>query len=134
VFKGNTDDINGHVFQCHIEASDKQQFSKTVEALAEYIAKNIKYAKDVASLCKTGKLAPITEPAADLSEKEKKSETKKMIWKAMVESFVQRMETRESSLQEIHAVIWGQCSITMQAKLCSLEGFDKGNDVWDRRI
>jgi hypothetical protein len=24
IFKGNTEDMNGHVFQCHNEASDKQ--------------------------------------------------------------------------------------------------------------
>jgi hypothetical protein len=65
-FKGNTRGMNGHVFQCNNETTDKQQFSLTIEALAEYIAKFIRYAKDVASLCRTGKLVPIKEPA-DLS-------------------------------------------------------------------
>jgi len=33
-FKGYTKEMNGHVFQCF-----KKQFSKTVEAVGEYIAK-----------------------------------------------------------------------------------------------
>jgi len=35
-FKGNTKDMNGHVFQVHHETVDLQQFDKTVEALSEY--------------------------------------------------------------------------------------------------
>jgi hypothetical protein len=90
--------MNGHVFQCNYESNDKQQFSKTIEALAEYIAKNIKYAKDVASLCKTGKLIPIKEPA-DLSVEDKKSETKVLIWKSTVQSYVTRCEMQDARVE-----------------------------------
>jgi len=37
-FKGNTEEMNGHVCQCFNECEDKKQFLKTVEALGEYIA------------------------------------------------------------------------------------------------
>jgi len=40
-FKGNTDGMNGHVFQSHNENASKNQFLKTVEALSEYINKNL---------------------------------------------------------------------------------------------
>jgi len=43
--------MNGHVFQCFNERDNKKQFSKTVEILGEYIAKNLKY---------PGNLAPLT--------------------------------------------------------------------------
>ena len=52
IFKGNTEEMNGHVFQCFNECEDKKQFSKTVEALGEYIAKKLKYPGDMASLTK----------------------------------------------------------------------------------
>jgi len=39
-FKGNTEGMNGHVFQSHNENASKNQFLKTVEALSEYINKN----------------------------------------------------------------------------------------------
>jgi hypothetical protein len=44
--------MNGHVFQCFNECEDKKQFSNTVEALGEYIAKKLKYPGDMASLTK----------------------------------------------------------------------------------
>ena len=74
VFKGNTDDIKYNVFQCYGESPDKQQFNKTVDALAGYIDKNMDYLKDVASLYKKQKLSMIREPV-DLTDEEKKSGT-----------------------------------------------------------
>jgi len=52
IFKSNIEEMNGHVFQCFNECEDKKQFSNTVEALGEYIAKKLKYPGDMASLTK----------------------------------------------------------------------------------
>jgi hypothetical protein len=41
VFKGNTKDMNGHVFQVHDERVDPQQFKKSMEALNEYAMKTL---------------------------------------------------------------------------------------------
>jgi len=46
-FKGNTEEMNGHVFQCFNECEDKKHFS--VEALQEYIAKKLKYPRNMAT-------------------------------------------------------------------------------------
>ena len=72
VFKGSTDDMKDNVFQCYGESPDKRQFTKTVDALAGYIAKNMDYPKDVTSLCKKHKLSMIREPV-DLTDEEKKA-------------------------------------------------------------
>jgi hypothetical protein len=47
-----TEKMNGHVFQCFNKCEDKKLFSKTVEALGEYIAKKLKYPGDMVSLTK----------------------------------------------------------------------------------
>jgi len=52
-FKGNTEEMNSHVFQCFNKCEDKKQFLKTVEALGEYIAKKLKYPGDMASIRQT---------------------------------------------------------------------------------
>ena len=78
VFKGNTDAMNGHVFQCQKETQDKSAYLKTVEALGEYISKTLDYPRDITGLCKNFTVPVLTEPA-DLSEDERKSETKKRI-------------------------------------------------------
>ena len=48
-FKGISKDMNGHVFQVHNERLDPQQFGKTVEAMADYAAKNLKLSGDLTS-------------------------------------------------------------------------------------
>jgi hypothetical protein len=42
LFKGNTLNMNSHVFKCYEERGDRSQFSKTLEALGEYATKNHK--------------------------------------------------------------------------------------------
>ena len=51
-FKGNTPEMNGHVFEGYGESVEKQQYTKTVNALAELISKTMDYPKDVVSICK----------------------------------------------------------------------------------
>ena len=70
--------MKDNVFQCYGELPDKQKNTKTVDALAGYINKNMEYPKDAASLCKKYQLSIIKEPV-NLTDKEKKSETKKLI-------------------------------------------------------
>jgi hypothetical protein len=50
MFKGNTIDMNGHVFECYEERGDRTQLPKTLEALGEYAAKKLKYPEDLQSL------------------------------------------------------------------------------------
>jgi hypothetical protein len=35
--------MNDHVFECYEERGDRTQFSKTLEALGEYAAKNLQF-------------------------------------------------------------------------------------------
>ena len=130
VFKGSIDGMKGNVFQCFGESPDKQQYTKTVEALSGYISTTMDFPKDVASICKKTSLEPVEEPA-DLSEKEKKSETKKLIWKTKVQTYVRRVEAQERNCQSIYAVIWGQCSTQMKNKLQSLANYDIKSDACD---
>ena len=61
-FSGSTEGMQGHVFQGYGESPDKQQFTKTVEALATYISTHMDYPKDVASICKKMTKDEIAEP------------------------------------------------------------------------
>ena len=132
IFKGNAADMNGNVFQCFNENENKNQFNKTVEALGEYIAKNMKYAGDMMPLTKELVLPVIEEPD-DLAS----SETSKLritLWERKVEGYSVRLDHLESNLKAAYAVIWGQCSEAMKAKIRSLPDFsthDKNSDcVW----
>ena len=84
-FKGNTEEMNGHVFQCFNKCEDKKHFSKTVEALGEYIARKLKYPGDMVSLTKDFVKPEIPKP----TELEV-SETKRLviaIWEKKVSAY-----------------------------------------------
>ena len=119
---GNTEGMNGHVFPCFNKCEDKKKFSKTVEALGEYIAKKLKYPGDMASLTKDFVKPEIPKPT-ELGV----SETNRLviaIWEKKVSAYCTRTDYLDSNLKTAYAVIWGQCSEAMKAKLTSLDVFE----------
>lgn len=68
-----------------------------------------------------------------MSEEDKDSDTKKVIWKMKsTNSYMnRRIEVQENNLQSIFAVIWGQCTSTMQLKLESLKEYDQISSNYD---
>jgi hypothetical protein len=49
-FKGNTEGMCGHVFECYEEQDDRRQYLTTVEALDAYACKTLSYTADLAPL------------------------------------------------------------------------------------
>jgi len=116
--------MNGHVFQCHNEAANASQFLKTIEALSEYINKNLNFPKDLASLCEDHNVPEIKEPK-DLTSEEEQSKTKSLIWETKVKAYVKRCDEQEKNLRAIFLTVWGQCSTAMQSKLQSLDRYNE---------
>jgi hypothetical protein len=128
-FKGTTKEMHGHVFQCFNESDASNQFTRSVEALGEYIAKTMKNSGDLTSLTKDLILPMIPEPGKPSSEPGKPSsepgepssdstsEFRKEVWRTRVKSYVSRYEILESNLKAVYAVVWGQCSTTMRTKV-----------------
>jgi hypothetical protein len=121
-FKGNTEGMNGHVFQTPGESKNQTQFTKTMEALAEYAAKNFEYPGDILPLF-TNLTIPTLQQPADPTDDEAKSPAKMEIWKLKLKRFVEREDKLQDNLKASYAVIWGQCSEAMKAKLTSLPNY-----------
>ena len=94
-FKGNTDGMKANVFQCYGETTDRQQFTKTLGVLNEYINKSFTYPQDVASVCTSFKLTPPVQPKDLTDDEYVNNKTKKTIWETQVKSHVKRLETLE---------------------------------------
>lgn len=125
--------MNGNVFQCHGENTDKQQFLKTVGVLGEHIDKTFTYPQDVASVCKSFKVTKLEMPK-DLTPEDYKVMGKRMVWEGSIKSYMKRSDYIDSNLRAIYAIVWGQCSPMMQSKLESLENYETkstaGDCVW----
>ena len=61
-FKGDTSDMNGHVFQCHSETSDAKQFSVSLEKLQHYVFKHFKNPTDIGGIFKELKIPEVPRP------------------------------------------------------------------------
>ena len=121
--------MNGHVFQVFHECNDKRQFTRTMEALEEHFSKTFKHAGDMVTLTKDLK-NPIVEEPPDLAEEET-SRLKMAIFEKTVAAYVTRCEILKSNLQATYAVIWGQCSEAMKAKLQGLEKYETARNECD---
>ena len=133
-FKGDTEGMNGHVFQCYEERSDPVQFSKTMEALHSYSKKVLK-TTDLGSLF--GPTTP-TYPTIDKPIKPAKGnatdpddELEQLILKEEVKQYVLRTKELKTNLAALHSVAWGQCSEALKAKIKSLTGYQEKADNYD---
>jgi len=65
---------------------------------------------------------------ANLTDKEYTEDMgKKMMWESKMKNYMKRNDLMESNTRAIYAIVWGQCSLMMQSKIESLEGYKKKN-------
>lgn len=80
--------MNGQVFECFDEQSDRRQFVKTVEALGEYSRKNLRYPEDLDTLFTDMLALPELEEPDDLDPGANQMQT--LIWNEEVKEYVKR--------------------------------------------
>ena len=107
--------MNGNVFECYEEQSDRRQYAKTLEVLDGYVRKTLKYSEDLAPLFADTMAVPMVDMPDDLDDDA--GLTMKMIFAEEVKTYVKRNHTLKSNLATVYAVIWGQCSDDMKAKV-----------------
>jgi hypothetical protein len=109
IFKGHTTEMRGHVFECFSEGTKQGQFTKIVEALGEYIAKNVKNPGDMMPL--TEKLvAPTIVRPPDIDDVAALSIVSFTLWKEEFTDYSKRMNIIQQNMKAVFAVIWGQHS------------------------
>jgi hypothetical protein len=99
--------------------------------LGEHINKAFTYPQDVASVCKSFKIASLMQPADFSDDDYKKNMGKKMLWETYMKTYMNRVDLLESNTRAIYAIIRGQCSPIMQSKLESLENYEARSDKCD---
>ena len=128
-FDVETPELNRHVFQTFGESQDKKQFTKMMEALRRYVNKHCKHAGDMSKLFNFEN--PTIDPPEDISADEAKMPMKLLKWTENTKNYLQREQPLEDNLKTIHSVIWGQCSLSLQAKIKPEKEYvekDKAND------
>jgi hypothetical protein len=131
-FKGATPEMNGNVFECYDEQYDRRQYTKTVEALESYVKKNITNSEDLQSLFADETKEPaINEPEDPEEDGAKATKLQGIVYIEQVKGYVKRLNELKSNLGKVHAVIWGQCSEAMKAKIKSLTDYKSKTEAND---
>ena len=103
----NTDGIKDNILQCYSEITDKQQFLKRMGALEELVHKVFTYPHDVASVHKFFAITPLIQPR-NLSKKECAEDIdKKMIWEALMKTYMKRFNLLKSNTCRIYTIVLG---------------------------
>ena len=130
-FRGDTEAMNGHVFECYDEQNDRRQYTKTRDALDGYVKKNLKFVEDLLPLFAEEMEEPVLEVLEELSPNP--TTVEKAIWDEEVKEYVKRSRIFKGNLAIIQAVILGQCSESMKERLRSLTDYKtktKKNDCF----
>lgn len=115
MFKGTVSDMNGHVFQCYGETTEKNQFARTMEELDSYIGLHFKhYPSDIKTMVKLLSDVRIRTP---VDYADGASKTVIRIWEKEVDAYVRQKEVYASNKVALYSVVWGQCSEAMQTKV-----------------
>jgi hypothetical protein len=124
-FKGTSPEMNGNVFECYNEQSVRRQFTKTVEAIQGHVEKTLKYSEDLALLfgaqSKIPVLAKPTKPEGN-PDGTGPDKTDIELWKEDIKDLTKRKRQLRGNLSAFMALIWGQCSEAMKAKVESSSG------------
>jgi len=122
-FKGTVKEMNGHVFQCYGEATEKNQFARTMEELNSYVGLNFKNnPNDIKKMMKLTKNITFEMPTDhdDLATK-----ATIFIWQQDCITVSKSKKAYEDNKCALYSVIWNQCSEAMQAKVKSDDGYDE---------
>ena len=122
-FVGKCEALKGLIYDCS-DNKQADQFVSTTMEIATYVGSHYKHGGDV-RLALTN-LEPPTipypvEPAPTASLTERK------IFENKCSVYCKREETYRSNMEQIFALIWGQCTEALQAKLQGLDNFDELN-------
>lgn len=121
LFKGDTTNMCGHMFQLPHESENFQQFSKTIDQVKAYVSERFLNPTDTLPKFKEPhELPQVLEPPKPENPTDM---FKQKGWSLLFEDYLNCKKQLEGNMAHVFSLIWGQCSISMKEKLKGLEGF-----------
>jgi hypothetical protein len=127
-YKGKCKELKGHVYDMVPGKNRFDTFAKTTTEIGQYIARTVPSTAKWALVMRPENLSfpTIPEPAipedpTNLIEIEK--------WKATNKQYNDLMEKREENKRRAYAIVWGQCSPTLQDQVKASTNYATINDA-----
>ena len=126
-FTGAMSELNGHVFELGSETTKTNQFNRTIEEVSNYMSRKYDYGGDIARMLRDRADVDLTQhkPVHPGSSADK---TDLRIWEKQVDEYVKRINAYANNKEALFAILWGQCSDSMQTRLKTIDDFKSINE------
>jgi hypothetical protein len=115
-FDGRCEELTGHTYDVISLGASADRFTRTTEEIIGYLDKTYKHGADVSTSLQNLATEVIPKPTDPVTTGAD-AETNKEIWKQEVRVCVSRKAELKENLQKAYALIWGQCSDALRAKI-----------------
>ena len=116
--------MEGHTCVCHGETTTPSKYTDTIKQLDRYATHTYKYGEDIQMLVQTTE--ETNSSKLDNLEKDKTASDER-VWLKEIDRYVTRTTIYSSNKRKLYAVIWDQCSSSMQAIMESLDNYVERN-------
>ena len=127
--KGTMSELNGHVFELGSETTKTNQFNRTVEEVSNYMSRKYDYGGDIARMLRDRAEIDL-KPNKPVHPGDGADKTDLRIWEKQVDEYVKRINAYDNNKEALFAILWGQCSDSMQTRLKTIDDF---NNISEKR-
>jgi hypothetical protein len=121
-FEGRCKELKGHTYDFK-GGMQADQYAKTTKEVSNYVGRTYWQGADVKMAIDQidTRLPTIAQPL-DPAVNATLAETK--IWEKKLDQYVKRIDQRETNIQTLYSLVWGQCTDAMQATVEADAGFN----------
>ena len=120
LFKGDTAEMNGHVFKCRSETTNPKQLVVTLDKIYHYVSKIFKSTSDLDPIFSRFITPEVIKP---VKPEDDKDAMKVAIFNEDVKEFVKKWNALKDNIKNHYLVALGKTSKTMREKLLGLKNF-----------
>ena len=120
-FEGATDELKGQIFNL-VGARSADLFIKSKKALANYVGQTYQHSGDIRHPIKTLTLPTIPAPTATVRDPIPPLIT--AIFSEQVKEYVKQTSRLQENIKCLWALVWGQCSDTIQTQIQALDTYE----------
>jgi Zinc knuckle len=125
-FVGKTEALKGFIYD-YGDHRQADMFIQTTKEVAELVGRTMTYGNDIANSIINFNIPTLTEPPEPVPVPPSTtiSKAQDRIWDKQLVEFVKRTNHLKENVKTLYAIVWGQCTDSLQEKVKAMSTYDK---------